>query len=514
MQAGDILLIEVQRNLLPVEIDDGDFDAIRLAAAQGFVVIEAGGNGNFDLDTFLSAYDTILNRGSADFRDSGATMVGAGKSDLPHDRHSESNFGSRIDCYAWGSNVTTSGGNDLDDGGGDQNRTYTSLFGGTSSASAIIAGAALILQGIYDANTNSRLSPLQMRFLLSCPDAGTLQGGSVSGHVGVMPDLRAIIENKLGLVPDVYIRDSIGDTGVVPHIGNISASPDIIVRHATVNDPQAAFGEGSGTENSNTLGHEVAADRDNYVYVRMKNRGDVDAENVTATVYWSEVATLVTPEMWTPVGTTPPMTIPKGDTLVVSDPITWAAAEIPADGHYCFVCMIDHPIDSVSPFSNPADWDAFRNFIRNQNNVTWRNFNVLDLNSGTNAESAQQEFLITGAPDLRRVFHLEIVQQLPKGVRVRLKLPTRLAEKLPGKYCEKYEIDEKNQTIQLLLPAVPRLYLPPMFMDIAARYKAQFVVEGFPKIVGSGNRISVRQFYEQQEVGRITWYFHNRKDNS
>ena len=49
------------------------------------------------------------------------------------------------------------------------------------------------------------------------------------------------------LTPDVYIRDSISDTGE-PHTGSISASPDVILRPATVANPQAAYGNGSGTE--------------------------------------------------------------------------------------------------------------------------------------------------------------------------------------------------------------------------------------------------------------------------
>lgn len=61
---------------------------------------------------------------------------------------------------------------------------------------------------------------------------------------GLTLHLRAIIEDTLGLVPDVYLRDNVGDTGVVPANGSISASPDVIVRPAAVVDPTAEFGEG------------------------------------------------------------------------------------------------------------------------------------------------------------------------------------------------------------------------------------------------------------------------------
>jgi hypothetical protein len=86
-----------------------------------------------------------------------------------------------------------------------------------------------------------------------------------------MPNLRAILDgNVLGLAPDVYLRDFVGDTGA-PHPGAISASPDVILRQAVEPNPQAAFGEGSGTENSQTLGFEAEAGQDNFIYVRARN---------------------------------------------------------------------------------------------------------------------------------------------------------------------------------------------------------------------------------------------------
>ena len=188
MGSGDILLIEVQRSSLPVERDDADFDAIRLATANGRVVIEAAGNGDSDLDDL-------------GLMDSGAIMIGGGKKEEPHNRWHLSNYGSRIDCYAWGHHVTTCGYGDKDDGargGGDpnENRAYTDRFKGTSSASAIIAGAALILQGMYFQKTGLRYSPQRMRELLSCETTGTSSGDHDQYPIGVMPDLSAIIKKE------------------------------------------------------------------------------------------------------------------------------------------------------------------------------------------------------------------------------------------------------------------------------------------------------------------------------
>ncbi len=157
MEYGDILLLEAQEynpadnsGLWPVEIADATFDAIRLATALGIVVVEAAANGGNNLDDYKNpAGLPIFNRSSKDFRESGAIVVGAASSSSsePITRLPFSNYGSRIDLYSFGENVETS----TTDSTGTVNNIYTNTFNGTSSASAIISGAALIIQGISQA---------------------------------------------------------------------------------------------------------------------------------------------------------------------------------------------------------------------------------------------------------------------------------------------------------------------------------------------------------------------------
>jgi serine protease len=188
---GGVILIEGQLTgtARPWEALDAEFDIIRHAVARGMVVVEAAGNSRLNLDTFRD------DRGRAvfhrDFRDSGAILVGAGTSAVPHARTPISNFGSRIDCYAWGENVVTLSTN----GPGPT----TSGFSGTSSAAAIIAGAAISVQGIALQQIDRQLSPLRVRELLSSRDTGTLSAGDGKGakssdHIGVMPNLAAMSE--------------------------------------------------------------------------------------------------------------------------------------------------------------------------------------------------------------------------------------------------------------------------------------------------------------------------------
>jgi serine protease len=266
----------------------------------------AGGNGTNNGGTPAVNLDTWQNAagkkalwrspGNADFRDSGAIIVAAATSGAPHTRLAYSTFGPRIDCYAWGENVDTLSSSDT-----GATTTYTGFFSGTSSASPIVAGAALALQGVCQANQQFRLSPRQMRTLLSDSVINTPPSPAETTAMGVLPNLRAIIDNQLNVTPDVYIRDHVADTGE-SHLGAISASPDVILRPAQVANPQAAYGQGSGTELKQRA-RLRGGGRPGQLHLRPAlNQGTTAAANTTATVFWSPVSTLVTPNLWTLVG--------------------------------------------------------------------------------------------------------------------------------------------------------------------------------------------------------------------
>jgi hypothetical protein len=507
MSAGEILLIELQTGFKPVETIDDRLDAIRLATARGITVVEAAGNGNFDLDTWTAPGGLQrLNRASADFVDSGAIMVGASVSTVPHDRWWASNYGSRIDCFAWGENVTSTGYGDLDDGGGNADKWYTDTFQGTSSASPIIVSAAALLQSNYEAATGTQFSPTQVRAMLSNPATGTAQGGTVAGAIGVMPDLAAIVPT-LGLVPDIYMRDAVGDTGIIPWTGSISASPDVIVLPAPVADPQLAFGEGSGTENSAVLGYKVESGQDNTIYVRVRNRGGTNAANVVATVYWSEVATLVTPSTWNLIGSVTLPSVPATDALTVSPVLTWLEADIPAVDHYCFVATLQHPNDPAPPTPGPLDWSAFQDMIRAHNNVTWRNFNVVNDLPDTPDVTPSFAFNLVGAEDRARPFAFEIERRLPDDAVLEIEGPLGILANLKGENPWKLIRDRKGQYARLVLPKLPRLAFDEIRVPGGGRFPCKFNIRPGKAKVRYGNGVAIRQIYKGEEVGRIGWQF-------
>ena len=199
LNPGDLILLEiVHLDSRPVELEAAVYDIIKTATANGIVVVEAAGNRGLNLDVEVDYYmKDALNRSSSDFKDSGAIMVGAATSTNPHqpipdfvvDRRKPTNFGNRIDCYAWGENVSTA---NSDKDTGTITNDYTEIFCCTSAASAIIAGAALCVQGIAKKSLSQTISALQMRFILSNV-INTLSAGFSLDKIGVMPDLLKII---------------------------------------------------------------------------------------------------------------------------------------------------------------------------------------------------------------------------------------------------------------------------------------------------------------------------------
>jgi hypothetical protein len=231
--SGAVILIEVQavipdqRYFFPVEIYPDTFDAIKTAIDAGFVVIEPAGNGRVSdeelrgdqfavdldaLETFLLKPEELLrtlpvkslHKNSAaapltdgrqmlaPFEDSGAIMVGAAERGAGRrrtwTRRNWSNFGSRVDCFAAGSFVVT-----LNHLGG-----VSTDFGGTSAASAIVAGAALVVQGVAGTNRDAVLSPAALRRALSDPSCGTRSERPPIDKIGVMPNLAEVLPNHAG----------------------------------------------------------------------------------------------------------------------------------------------------------------------------------------------------------------------------------------------------------------------------------------------------------------------------
>ena|GEM_PF-1184846 len=228
MNPGDVILIEQQMagpnvgdnqfGLVPIEWWAPWYNAVLTAVGNGSIVVMAAGNGSQNLDA--PEYGTG-NGGHWPFlpeNDSGAIVVGAGAapalfggSAAARSRLGFSNYGSRVNLQGWGQAVFTTGYGGAYSAMGP-NFYYTNSFGGTSSASPIVAGACALLQAVYkQQNDGAVLSSPQIREILI--NTGVPQQGGASPEwqqIGPLPNLRAAV---LSMLPVDCPMDLSGPSG-------------------------------------------------------------------------------------------------------------------------------------------------------------------------------------------------------------------------------------------------------------------------------------------------------------
>lgn len=239
LTAGDVLVIEVhlpgpeaafqpnntQLGYIPVEWWPSCQLAVLYATHERNVtVISAGGNGRVCLDSpvydeppqevdhhFPTGWHNPFRRNPIDTE---SIIVGAGAPPNGHhssglgpgrSRLSISNYGCMVDAQAWGAEVTSTGYKALC--GTEEELYYTTSFGGTSSATAIVAGAVACIQGIRKAAGQTPLSSKQVRKVLR--ETGKPQVDFPTANpprpkaqrIGNLPDLEEMIQKMNELWP-------------------------------------------------------------------------------------------------------------------------------------------------------------------------------------------------------------------------------------------------------------------------------------------------------------------------
>jgi serine protease len=483
---GEVLVLPLQigGTFLPIESVPLDFSIIRLATALGITVVEAAGNGGFDLDNpakYPNPSDwNVLRR---EHFDSNAVMVGASESvavDGTYRRYSESNFGTRIDCFAWGENVRT---------------LENSVHNGSSAACAIVAGAAIVVQGVMRKKRPPGLGPVELRKALQVGGTPCACGEGIE----VMPNLCAILQG-LDMLPDIYMRDFIGDDGST-HEEVLFSSPDIIIRSQQEADPQQAFGEGSGKEDGDALSMPLKPGVENYIYVRVRNRGSV-AGTVRVHVYKSPVGTVLDSRDWLEIGSVDVANVPVGDSLVVSDAILWTPP--PEENTYGLIAWIALPSDAPIYIPVFRSGDHYRKLVGNNRTIAVRNFHLVpNLPSSVpgSPDGDQYVSLPFSVSGTAGVTQLQVeAQQLPGGSKIYLEAPLELLswmnESTPT--C-----DEQRSLGWVSIPGGQWLGEATFPRD--SSFDLRLLVQ-IPEVLRIQEfELYVNQFDQDNQVGRVSW---------
>jgi len=173
-------------------------------------------------------------------------------------------------------------------------------------------------------------------------------------------------------VNDVWMKDRWNDTGLEPDPNtageSMSRSPYIWIR----NDQD--------TELVNQHLHQnPILGQTNWIYVKMHNGGAM-AANGNLELYYAQASTgLSWPADWTLVTTIPVNGFAAHSTRIVE--AQWD--NLPGAGHYCMLARWNSAGDPMN-----GEGANISSNVRNNNNLVWRNLNIVDLSEDKNTASA------------------------------------------------------------------------------------------------------------------------------
>jgi serine protease len=100
---------------------------------------------------------------------------------------------------------------------------------------------------------------------------------------------------------------------------------------------------------------------------------------------------------------------------------------------------------------------------------------------------------------------LELLPRLPDDAKFFLEIPLEFAETLREQFT-KAEINKRRCVARLPVPPWGRFRLPVVIFPATSRTKMRLVVYIPPKLRKQSYEVTVRQLWEEQELGRATWH--------
>ena len=223
---------------------------------------------------------------------------------------------------------------------------------------------------------------------------------------------------------DLYVRDSANDTGEYPSPDLYWRSPDIWVRN---NPPDTS------EENPNN-GHEAPiVNAENYMYVRVNNRGD-RTNNVSVEAFHCDPGTSVLwPDNFHSIGTlNHPGDIERGANATLG-PFNWTPSVV---DHECLLAVAMSPDDPATTRMFPQAIPHSQ-LVRFDNNVSLRNVSPIRIITGGRARSS----IIMRGGVQRSVNDFELdAQALPDDTKLHLRVAKSV---LNGAELTELELEEE-----------------------------------------------------------------------
>jgi hypothetical protein len=295
---------------------------------------------------------------------------------------------------------------------------------------------------------------------------------------------------------DIYVRDNLVDNGLTPSVGGLSSSPDIIVRKNLSPDPATEFGVPDADPGSDP----VEIGNDNYIYVRVHNRGDHPAD-ADVSVFFAPLSTSIDPSLWTLIDVTTVNTVVPGG-MGISGPITWPSVPDPGGaGHFCLIAIISDPLDPAPDTSSVVDVTSYLDFVRDNNNVAYRNLTFEDVLPDSDSDT---DFLVGAFKKSTEAVLQFDGAKLPKGYQALIVLPADW-KKLEALEIKGFDPRSKPGT-GLILHGGANGVIGKLPVKSRSRNRVKVKLK-IPKDAMHGQRglLDVIHHVEKQEVGRVAF---------
>ena len=282
-------------------------------------------------------------------------------------------------------------------------------FQATSAATPQVAGlAALVL------SYNPTLSATEVKTLIETTADKTIDPAYAgddwkkrygNGRIDAGKCLKKLEMDHPFTPFDVFVRDYINDTGIVPSTEPvICRSPDIVIKSHGASRP-------SELDNKDLDPGSVAVTPGNTydVYLRVHNKTDSDTD-VHARVYCAPLTTSCSPDLWIDLGQLYIYDVPANG-FKASEPLIWTNVPAPshATEHFCLIASIEGYGDPHPDTSGIDTAAAYLDFIRNNNNVCYRNLVIVQA---TPDEPVPLTFIVKGFPMGANNYDLRLLQRV------------------------------------------------------------------------------------------------------
>ena len=220
--------------------------------------------------------------------------------------------------------------------------------------------------------------------------------------------------------------------------------------------------------------------------------------------------------MWNFIGSTTIPDVASG-LLTVSNAIQWHATTMPPPGHYCFIALVGNDLDPVPDINdlNSMNWDQFVQFVGNNNNVAWRNYNIVSMPSSPppmplpppvpeDMPLREVEFFACGARRQAVKMKLRIGGQLPRGSRTFLQVPVVFLDLLEDQ-TRYFPIDKKGRVALLPIRHSGSHTVGEILFPAKSKFKMKLLISIPREYTKNSYEVFATQVFEGKEIGRVTW---------